>query len=136
MEVSNAFGPETEPLAVPLLTSYFDGSTFVTSVTDDCTSYINTDATLANYRDGLSAQTVTSPLLNTPVIDGVAPLGSMLTISAPGAGDTGHVDLTYDAPSWLEFDWNGVGVEDPAGTASFGFFRGHDKVIYWREVLD
>jgi MSHA biogenesis protein MshQ len=57
-------------------------------------------------------------------------------ISAPGAGNTGSVDLTYDAPAWPEFDWNGSGAEDPTGTASFGHYRGHDKVIYWHEVLN
>jgi MSHA biogenesis protein MshQ len=43
------------------------------------------------------------------------------------------VDVTLDVPSWLEFDWNGSGAEDPMGTATFGRHRGHDRIIYWSE---
>jgi MSHA biogenesis protein MshQ len=44
--------------------------------------------------------------------------------------------VSYNSPAWLEYDWSGGGDEDPKGTASFGHFRGHDRVIYWREILN
>ena len=42
-----------------------------------------------------------------------------LTLSAPGTGNDGSVDVTGSVPSWLEFDWNGTGLELPVGTATF-----------------
>jgi len=37
--VDNAFGPETEPLNIPLRIEYFDGTDFVVNAEDDCTSF-------------------------------------------------------------------------------------------------
>jgi MSHA biogenesis protein MshQ len=136
LEVSNTFGPETEALDITMNASYFDGSGYVVNSSDDCTGYINTDAALSNYQGGLPVVTITAPTAINLLQNGKTHLSAPLLISAPGAGNTGSVDLTYDAPTWLEFDWNGSGAEDPTGTASFGHFRGHDKVIYWHEVLN
>jgi len=36
-------------------------------------------------------------------------------------------------PVWLEFDGLGTGDQDPEGPATFGRFRGHDRIIYWSE---
>jgi len=134
LEVSNTFGPETEALDIKMNASYFDGAGFVLNTLDNCTAYINTDASLSNYQGGLPVLTVTSPAAINLFQSGASIPTLPLLISAPAANNTGSVDLTYDAPSWLEYDWNGTGAEDPVGTASFGHFRGHDKVIYWREV--
>lgn len=135
LEVQNAFGPETAALDVGLRLAYFDTTgNFAAHSADSCTTYVSTDASLGNYQGGLPAVSVISP--GTPVAfsSGVSVSGSGLLLSAPGATNTGSVDVTYDAAAWLEYDWAGAGNEDPTGTAIFGQFRGHDKVIYWREV--
>ncbi|MFT5211428.1 MAG: hypothetical protein ACI9CE_003167 [Flavobacterium sp.] len=31
---------------------------------------------------------------------------------------------------------NGVGDENPSGTASSGHYRDHDRVVYWREEFN
>ncbi|WP_372832626.1 DUF6701 domain-containing protein, partial [Pontibacterium sp.] len=54
-----------------------------------------------------------------------------LTYTATGAGNTGAVTITYDVPEWLQFNWGGS--NDPSATATFGRFRGSDRVIYWLE---
>ena len=136
MTVSNAFGPETRALDIQMNASYFDGSDFIVNTADNCTTYINSSATLSNYQDGLPAVTVMSPTTIVSLQSGQTLQTNPLLISAPGAPNTGSVDLTFDAPAWLEFNWLGTGNIDPTGTASFGHFRGHDKVIYWREVLN
>jgi MSHA biogenesis protein MshQ len=66
-------------------------------------------------------------------------LGSAgLSLTAPGAGNTGYFNLSYDLSSFsfLRFDWNGTGTynQDPTGRATFGIFRGDGKVIYTREL--
>jgi MSHA biogenesis protein MshQ len=136
LEVPNAFGPETQILDVPLRTTYFDGSGFVVNTDDICTSYINTGASLSDYLLGLPVVTVTSPTVLTSLISGETAVTEPLYLSAPGAGNDGSVDVTYDAPIWLEYNWNDAGDVDPTGTASFGHFRGHDRVIYWREIFN
>ena len=136
LQVSNNFGPETEPLDIALSANYLDATgSFVVNTDDDCSAYIRTGATLSNYQSGLPVLTVTSPASSTLFIDGEPIPGIPLLLSAPGAGNDGSVDVTVDAPIWLEYDWSGGGDEDPKGTASFGHFRGHDRVIYWREVF-
>ena len=50
MLLDNAFGPETEPLDIPLRVEYWDGSQFITNVEDDCTTifYNVTESTPAD----------------------------------------------------------------------------------------
>lgn len=134
--LANAFGPETAPLDMKLLAEYFDGTNFVTNTADTCTSYINTAFALSNYTGGLPAVTVTSPGVLTWLTAGTTTPATAPTLSAPGAGNTGSVDVTFSAPAWLQFNWSGTGDEDPTGTATFGRYRGHDRVVYWREITD
>jgi len=54
-------------------------------------------------------------------------------LSAPGIGNTGTVELLFTTEPWLRFDWLGTGETDPGAVATFGGFRGHDRVIYWQE---
>ena len=134
LEVQNSFGAETSSLEVPLRTMVLGSSGYVVNTADDCSLYQASGVTLSNYQDGLPTVTVLSPSGATNVSNGTSTKGSGLILSSPGATNTGSVDGTYDAPSWLEFDWQGSGLVDPVGTAIFGQFRGHDKVIYWREI--
>ena len=58
-----------------------------------------------------------------------------LLLEAVSEGNTGEIQVNYDAPSWLVYDWSASGTldEDPIGIATFGRFRGNDRVIHWRE---
>lgn len=59
--------------------------------------------------------------------------------SAPTGGATGNFNVNVNLTSypWLRFDWDQSGVFDdanlPAARFGFGSYRGHDRVIYWRE---
>jgi len=56
-------------------------------------------------------------------------------VNAPGTPDTGEATVEYAAPSWLTGDYDNDGsFENPQGTATFGVYRGHEKVIYRREL--
>jgi MSHA biogenesis protein MshQ len=60
-----------------------------------------------------------------------------LSLSAPGANNTGNVNLEFQVDSWLRYDWDNNPVTadtNPTSVAHFGQLRGHDKIIYWREV--
>lgn len=59
-------------------------------------------------------------------------------LKAPGVNNTGDIGITLTSPIWLKYDWDGDGAndDDPTGVASFGLYRGDDRVIYWREIFD
>ena len=60
-----------------------------------------------------------------------------MTFSAPGNDNEGNVDIRFSVESFLRFDWDSditTLESDPVNTASFGSYRGNDRVIYRREV--
>ena len=62
-----------------------------------------------------------------------------LYLKAPGAAKTGDIGIKLlSTPAWLQNDRDGDGNPDgdPTGTASFGLYRGDDRIIYWREVFN
>ncbi len=131
--MDNAFGPETSSLGIPMRTEYFDGARFQTNLSDVCTTY---DASAMSLTSSLSGGSTTASGSGT-VSAGNIPLANRITLSAPGAGNVGTIALEYQGDSWLQFDWdNNPATPDahPSATATFGQYRGHDRIIYWREV--
>ncbi|WP_338021783.1 DUF6701 domain-containing protein [Alkalimarinus coralli] len=60
-------------------------------------------------------------------------------MTRPGNGNDGSVKIRHAFEWWLKYDWDGSGsisgsVDAPSATATFGRYRGHDRIIYWREV--
>src|SRR5690606_26562131 len=59
----------------------------------------------------------------------------------PGSGNTGNFAIETDISllPWLQFDWNGDGNYSenqlPPATITFGVYRNHDRILYWREIL-
>ncbi len=54
--------------------------------------------------------------------------------AATTGGRYGTIRFPYNIDSWLEYDWSGGGDEDPEASVTFGQYRGHDRVIYWKEI--
>ncbi len=141
--VDNAFGPESAALPIRLGAEYFDGLRFIANTSDNCTAYGPASLSL-DFRDsGLYAgdglDGAPSPETAITVVASSLVAGSSaaapVVLTAPGEGNAGQVDLVFDVDSWLEFDWDGTGSRDPRGQATFGRYRGHDRIIYWREQL-
>ena len=132
-----SFGPETRNLDVGLEAQAFNGSAFQQHQADACSVYASGLAALdaGTYTGNLDAGETNpvAPVVSTLLVNGVDDVAAPLTLSAPGLGNDGSVELILDVPGWLEFDWFGSGDEDPVGSATFGRYRGHDRVIYWRE---
>ena len=61
-----------------------------------------------------------------------------LFLKTPGQNFTGDISVSLTSPAWLQYDWDGDGNHDndPTGIATFGLYRGDDRIIYWREVFD
>jgi MSHA biogenesis protein MshQ len=102
-------------------------------------TYLNLDT----YSGNLSAGETTASGAGT-VIDGVSSnddnLNSLLSLSKPGAGNDGSVDLHYDLSGagipWLQYDWDNDGTHDdnPTARATFGIYKGNKHIIYIRET--
>lgn len=160
VKLDNVFGSELTPLTVPLTIQYYsDNATpadltddsFVTNANDSCSTYDAPNGTLANYTDNLSSGEV--------AVTGTATVSSGLgniifhkpgdSTAGPGVGNEGSVNLLLDnISSWLTYSWGidcdnadgdndtSTGVDSGAcSTASFGLYRGDDRIIYWREVF-
>ena len=147
LTLSNAHGSELTALLMPLFSEYFNGTAFVTNTADNCTSLSSsTQLKLGNsntsggaLQAGTTAMTIgsgtsTAILANTPLLAG----NGGLSFSAPGAGNTGYIDVSADLSSlpWLLFDWDHDGGHDDAPTAkaTFGIYKGNSRQIYLREV--
>jgi len=123
-KLKNAFGPEDASLALPIELQYYDGTKFVTNTEDNCSSIIT--ATLP------VSPPVASSIGNISAIsDGT---GTVL-LSAPNS--VAELTVTLGLEDWLKFNWDNdlaTVLENPTGVATFGRYRGNDRIIFWQEL--
>ena len=131
--LENSFGPETSNLPQPMQIEYFDGTNFIVNSDEGCATYDASNISLNKITDGLD-------LADTNAIGGTGDFlaGKTRTIelTAPGAGNTGEVGVVYSTFEWLKFDWGNTRSYDqnPSAIATFGLYRGNDRIISWREI--
>lgn len=132
--IENSYGSEAAALRIPMQTQYWDGADFISNDKD---SFTSVNAGLASIIDNNI-----SPVVLDPSISGSGSFikgeSKLLTISPPGVGKRGSVKLEYDFPAWLQYDWtisDGSFDDDPSAQATFGLYRGNDRIIYRQEVF-
>ncbi len=152
LRLQNNFGPETEDLFLPLSVQYFDGTNFVTHIADSCSQVtLSFDGYSGNLTSGetcvqdsgspgdsgegcAAAGLAAEQFLEPPL------LGDFnLFLKAPGTGNDGIVNVTASEESdaaWLQYDWDNDGNHDndSTATATFGIYRGNDRIINWQEI--
>ena len=151
LALNSASGSETQALGVPLLTQYYNGSSFITNTDDGCTTIarskiefndgaINTAANLTiDIGSGSNNSTGSSSNVNLSSADLVVVSGDgNLSFSAPSDGDRGSftVDIDLTNLPWLKYDWDLDGSHDdspPGVTGTFGIYGGHRKILFRRE---
>jgi len=130
--LKNSFGPETANFPQPMQIEYFNGSEFSASADNNCASYDAGRFSLTN----ISLDPVLTNLLGGT--------GYFLTgktqeieLQAPGAGNQGQLLVSYDTYDWFKYDWDNDNMHDdsPSAIATFGIFRGNDRMGYSREVF-
>lgn len=148
LRLDDAFGPETANLPVNFSTEYWLGNRFIDNQDDSCTKILRSAITYP-------AGNISVPANLTVALNGGATVGNYDSstateinftsgnanhfFSAPGVGVTGSFDVKVDLTSypWLRFDWNQDGdysdTTIPDAEFGFGSYRGHDRIIYWRE---
>jgi MSHA biogenesis protein MshQ len=134
--VENTYGPETENLSIPMSAQYWDGTKFVTNTDDNC-SIISTEGDEMTLTDGsLSASSTEENQITSLLSDG---LSRIIELKAP-TPNQGDVNIRFSVPTWLKYDWPISGTGDktfddnPKAVATFGVFRGNDRIISWREI--
>lgn len=150
LRLDDAFGPESVNLPVNFSTEYWVGSFFAKNTDDNCTAILRSAIT---YPSG----NILTPGNLTVALNGGSTTGSYGDISAtqvefnngdaahlflaPGTG-TGLFNVSVDLTSfpWLRSDQNlnNDYSDDVSITARYGFgqYRGHDRIIYWRERFE
>jgi len=150
LNVENAFGSELQTLPMSMQVQYFNGTGtgFVANLDDTCTAINNvviTDPVVDSLSVGETC--IWDSAGNSGSFNCASP-GSLadqysptpiaadfnLNLMGPGAGNTGVLNVTADAPAYLEFDWTGTGLNDPTASASFGIQNVDNQMIFIREV--
>ena len=152
-QLENSYGPETSNLPQSLSVNYFEGGQYKVADNDLCTPYNATNMTVTNTN-------VVDPLpLPLPTIKSAmgdfrseVPPGITRAIEllAPGTGNTGRVCVSYEIYPWLQYKWatdednlqcpfvkadvDGLFNDNPRAVATFGIYRGNDRIIYQREI--
>ncbi|MFO8025735.1 DUF6701 domain-containing protein, partial [Thiohalophilus sp.] len=161
--LDNAYGTELADLQVPMFAQYYDGSDFVTNTLDVCDNGVTIDllnpTDTVTVGDGdtrgetcvqdtgdpgdsdsgcaFAAPDTDIQYTDTPD-DGLYTLYLKAPDSDAGFDPNnpiyGNVTVRANTPGYLQDDWDGDGSEEePEATATFGRYRGDDRIIYWRE---
>ena len=153
LRLGGASGSQVLAMRIPVEAQYWNGSVFVTNTLDSCTTLLSTNVGLGNFGGSLNTGETTASIVNSPLQSG----RSAIQLSAPGAGNSGSVDITLNlgatgstnadacnafAPAataanktYLRGAWCAPGTytKDPSARVRFGINRGSDQSIYRRE---
>lgn len=155
LRAGGASGSQLLPLRVPVEAQYWNGTFFITNVADTCTTLVAGNVGLGNYIGNLGAGETTVTAITSPLSAG----RGAITLSAPGNGNNGSVDVAVNlgagaaadacpaAPpfvpaavagnkAYLRGNWctpPGTYTKDPAARVRFGIQRSSDEAIYIRE---
>ncbi len=153
LSLGNAFGSELIPLSVPLKLEYYSSATqgWQPNTLDTCTTIA---ANNFAFSFPASATNNLAACETAMTVGGNAP-NQTLTLTNPGAGNTGWSDITLnlgaaalgtntqcvgvgtaggaDVPNnmpWLQ----STGLTNPSARATFGIYKGNSHFIYFREI--
>ncbi len=120
LQVLDNFSPSTRDLTLTISAQYYSTGDYVANADDSCTTYVQANIVLQNWRGNLTAGDTTITAFATMTTG-----NGSVTLSAPGLNNEGMVDIILNAPAWFIFD---------AGAATFGIYRGDDRFISWQEI--
>ena len=154
MVLDNAYGSENAKLRVPMSIQVYDGTNFNEHQEESCLvpqigkkvagAKYSGNMNLWDYRlldIGNDAIQVGHTEANVSgfFINGQQ---NQLLYSAPTK--QGALEWEYEVPSWFKFHWNDIDTDsdgnfyddNPSALLSFGMYRGNDRIISWREVVN
>jgi hypothetical protein len=91
------------------------------------------DLLLSNFQENLTSLD-TSASGSGILLSGI---GNNLSLSVPGVGNDGSVDLTLNLSqaTGADMEWLQPGGNNPTAKATFGIFKGNQRLIYMRESV-
>lgn len=153
----NANGSELLALPVPLKLEYYSGATqgWRTNTLDTCTAIAAGNLAFAFPVGTTSVPNNLAACETAVTVTGAAP-SYTLSLAKPGAGNNGWADVTLNlgataagntctavgastpaattaSAPWLQYDWKGAGLANPAARATFGVFRS-GPIIHMHEL--
>lgn len=140
--LENAFGPESRPLEMLFISQYYNQTvaSFIPNRDDSCTDYLAADfaEVAGSYTGNLNAgETGVSGTSGTIYNAGQGSVILAAPYVSSSNNNDGSVDIDFTVPIFLQFDWDSNAATpdtSPRNTATFGSFRGNDRIIYRREV--
>lgn len=143
LKLSNASGSELLDLPIPIVTQYWNGTAFVTSTTDNCTTVSSVNMSLA-YPVGSTLNTGNMGVSHISL--GGSPVGvfaagrGILKLTKPTGTLTGRgsvtliEDLLAGNLSYLQGAWTSASYnQNPSAQVTFGVYKGANEFIYQRE---
>jgi MSHA biogenesis protein MshQ len=144
-QLENSYGPDTSDLPQVLSINYYTDNGYLLSETDTCTTFNSKNITLNDKGLGLGKTDIREDASG-KFFDEI-PKGETrkIILTAPTTGpsnvNTGQVEVIYDISDWLKYDWDyddegidGLFNDNPRAVATFGIYRGNDRIIYQREI--
>ncbi|TVP57682.1 MAG: hypothetical protein EA349_06030 [Halomonadaceae bacterium] len=147
LRLENVYGPEQEDLEIPLRAETLQNGNFVLNLQDDA---VGSEDTLNcfTFRPSQEDEVQLSPENVAVNVSGPGEHGLFMGESQPGEGvllrsatvppvpgnNSVRVTLQLElfAP-WLQDIDNDDEPVNPSAMATFGVYRGHDRIIYWQE---
>ncbi len=138
---TSVYGAPSADLTLPLYLQYWSGSRFLTAEDDSCSVLPAADLRL----NGLAPVNWSAvPLLDnsdgassavTPR-DSLTAVAGRLSLLFAAPGGEGYVPVTAQSvPLWWQHVWtSGTLSGFPPAKAAFGLYKGHERVIYRREI--
>ncbi|USD37269.1 DUF6701 domain-containing protein [Ferrimonas sp. SCSIO 43195] len=156
--LASAYGSENQTLTLPLTVEYYNGANFSANILDggfyaDGRPYVAASPG-SSGRVSLSGSLNPMPLTSG---NGYVNQGEFPSLRVAGTGAVTPTPLTLEyhleapfvaqsqcsfpnqdseAPTWLQWYWESATTpSNPKASVTLGRFRGHDKVIYRREIF-
>jgi len=154
LRIGNANGSELLPLVLPVEAQYWNGIGFTRHTDDSCTTLAAGNIALGPYRQRSGAVVSPTPTAVTVPAGAFTSGTKLLSLSAPGAGKGGTVDIAVNLGAsstenlciaddfttsganlaWLRGRWCGTSYDrDPTARATFGIYRGAAPFVFQRE---
>ncbi len=128
LKIFDNYAPETENLKIHIETQFWDGTYWKQSSDDSCTTLVSSNFILDNFTGNLSSG-------ETHIIDssvyGISYGVGGFTLEAPGESNYGTVNICLSDNASF---YNYLNNINTCGTATFGIYRGRDRIIEWKEV--
>lgn len=156
MHLKDAFGPETAAIPMFWQNEIWNGSQFILNSADSCTALPvlsitfadsaaadDTLDTIAVTKGGISSNFQFNDIVDTGGVEEVifsnGLAGTVYGAPSPTSTVSYVLGVDFNGLDYLSGDWdeNGIygGEDHPNITVNFLHYRGNDRVIYWRELL-